>query len=105
MDRGRVDATPAEKLMWGTYGKGGVEHCAGTCPRHRLRVKRLADCDTEHLQMILKNQRQVYFNGYAEAIHEILIKRGVQPEEFSLQAEAEMTDAAFAALARASRLN
>lgn len=33
--------------MWGTYGKGGAEHCAGTCPEHRLVWKKLVDCDTE----------------------------------------------------------
>jgi hypothetical protein len=93
----------SSKLEWGTYGKGGVEHCAGTCPHHRLRVKRLSDCDTAHLQMILKNQRQVYYNGYAEAIHEILIERGVKPEKFSLQAEKELLNAYDTALRRVSR--
>lgn len=28
-------------LIWGTYGKGGVEHCAGRCPLHRLQWVKL----------------------------------------------------------------
>jgi len=39
--------------MWGTNGKGGFEHCRGTCPEHRLRWVHLIDCETEHLVKIL----------------------------------------------------
>jgi hypothetical protein len=47
------------KTLWGTYGKGGFEHCAGMCPEHQLHYKPLEECDSDHLQMILRNQRQV----------------------------------------------
>ena len=50
----------AKKLMmWGTYGKGGVEHCYGTCPEHQLRWVRLIDCSTEHLHAILRTQSHI----------------------------------------------
>ena len=49
----------ASRLMWGTYGKGGLEHCNGTCPLHPLRIVRLVDCNTEHLFAILRTQLQI----------------------------------------------
>jgi hypothetical protein len=75
------------ELLWGTFGKGGAEHCAGTCPLHRLRWKRLTDCDTEHLQAILLTQ-QIPLH-YTEAIHAILEERGVEPNAFSFEAYSE----------------
>lgn len=80
-----------QNMRWGTFGKGGAEHCMGRCPKHQMRIKKLIDCDTDHLQMILKNQRQVHDSPYLlrEIIHEILIERGVKPERFSPQAQAE----------------
>lgn len=72
--------------MWGTYGKGGAEHCAGTCPEHRLVWKKLVDCDTEHLQSILRTQRQIVDHYYTDLIHAILADRGVKPVRFSLKA-------------------
>jgi hypothetical protein len=84
---------------WGTYGKGGFEHCAGRCPEHQLRYKSLVDCDTDHLQMILKNQRQVDRHPvYKSLIHEILIERGEVPEPFSQAAEDELFRHYMAAL-------
>ena len=89
----KEEPKPKRDLLWGTYGEGGIEHCAGTCPLHRLRWKRLDDCDTKHLQMILLNQRHVHGTYYEFAIRSILIGRGVKPKEFSLEAENELFDA------------
>jgi len=61
--------------MWGTYGKGGIEHCNGACDEHPLRYKRLIDCDDEHLQAILKTQSVQ--NSYAVIIGSILADRGL----------------------------
>lgn len=74
--------------MWGTYGKGGAEHCSGTCPEHPLRWKRLIDCDTEHLQAILRTQWQLWYPGvagtcdYPDIIKAILKDRGVEAETY-----------------------
>ena len=76
-------------IQWGTYGKGGAEHCGGRCPEHQLRWKKLVDCDTDHLQMILKNQRHAHYPYIEQIIHEILAERGVKPEAFDPDAEAE----------------
>ena len=76
---------------WGTYGKGGIEHCMGRCSAHQFRWKLLTDCDTEHLQMILRNQRQVERHPVTKSIiHRILIGRGEKPEMFSVEAETLM---------------
>jgi hypothetical protein len=84
------------KSLWGTYGKGGFEHCAGRCPEHQLRWKPLEDCDTDHLQMILRNQRQVQScPDLKRAIHELLFERGASAPEFDPVAERELADAAF----------
>jgi hypothetical protein len=64
-----------ETARWGTYGKGGVEHCGGTCPKHPLVWKRLVDCDTDHLQTIL--QYQLADDNYRELIRSILADRGI----------------------------
>ena len=83
-------------LRWGTYGKGGAEHCGGTCPEHQLRIKSLVDCDTDHLQAILRNQRQVHIGPssfYSLVIRRILQDRGVTPEKFSPEAEVALTKA------------
>jgi hypothetical protein len=87
------------ELLWGTFGKGGVEHCAGTCPEHQLRWKALTDCDTEHLQAILRTQRHIPYR-YTEAIHAILTERGVKPDEFSFEAESEFLFAVSRAMRR-----
>lgn len=67
--------TAKQAAMWGTYGKGGTEHCNGTCPEHPLRWKRLIDCDTEHLQAILGTQ--LINNSYRVIINSILKDRGL----------------------------
>jgi hypothetical protein len=77
------------EAMWGTYGKGGAEHCAGTCPEHQLFWKKLVDCDTEHLQAILRTQRHIVGHPYTELIHSILNDRGVKPEKFNFEAASE----------------
>lgn len=90
------------ELMWGTYGKGGVEHCVGTCPEHQLRWKNLTDCDTEHLQAILLTQRHLPFR-YTGAIRLILISRGEKPNTFSPDAEYAFFQAVSQAMRRISR--
>ena len=90
-----------KELLWGTYGKGGVEHCAGTCPEHQLRWVRLPDCETEHLQAILRTQRIPF--RYTEAIHAILIGRGETPEAFSMEAEHEFFEVVSQAMRRIAR--
>lgn len=46
-------------MIWGTYGKGGLQHCGGQCPDHQLRWVRLIDCSTEHLIAILTTQPHI----------------------------------------------
>ena len=77
-----VDVLGIEKAkqvcMWGTFGKGGVEHCHGYegCPQHPLTWKRLVDCDSEHLQAILRTQYQIRNTDYPAIIKAILADRG-----------------------------
>ena len=78
------------KTLWGTYGKGGVEHCAGHCPEHRLQWVRLVDRDTDHLQAILRTQSQIRYHICRAVIESILKDRGVTPEKFSEKAEQEL---------------
>ena len=67
-----------ENAVWGTFGKGGVEHCGGICPEHRLRWVKLIDCDTEHLKLLIaQRQPGIYSYGYKEIISAILKDRGV----------------------------
>jgi len=90
--------TYVRTAKWGTFGKGGVEHCVGRCPEHQLRFKKLIDCDDDHLQMILKNQRQVEESPFLKRIiHYILIGRGVTPEAFDPEAEAQLFEQCAAA--------
>jgi hypothetical protein len=49
-----MDMATAKKVaVWGTFGKGGFEHCRGRCSEHEYKEVRLIDCSTEHLQAIL----------------------------------------------------
>lgn len=67
--------------QWGTFGKGGMEHCKGTCPDHQLRWVRLIDCETDHLKAILANCPHIS-SDYEEIIISILTDRGeVNPLE------------------------
>jgi len=94
--------TLKKTLVWGTYGKGGVEHCAGRCPEHKLQWVKLIDRETEHLQAILRTQRQIRYNRmYRGVIEGILKDRGVKPEQFSYEAEQEL----FNKMAEAERKN
>lgn len=93
------------EAVWGTYGKGGAEHCAGTCPEHQLRWKRLIECDTDHLQMILLNQRHVRYSNVREIIESILKDRGVEPEQFSLDAEREFVKRVYANIPKTETTN
>jgi hypothetical protein len=65
-----------QKVVWGTYGKGGVEHCYGRCPEHQLRWVRLIDCSTEHLLALLKFFS--FEDDYSKIINSILDDRGVK---------------------------
>jgi len=72
-------AAPVEgaDLLWGTYGKSGKEP---------LKWVKLGDCETEHLQAILRTQPQIHWD-YPElkvrlkAIKAILASRGAKIEE------------------------
>ena len=79
-----------QNLMWGTYGKGGVEHCAGRCPEHKLQWVKLIERESDHLQAILRTQRQIVGTQYDRAIRSILMDRGVTPERYSYEAEQEL---------------
>jgi hypothetical protein len=84
------------KTLWGTYGKGGFEHCAGMCPEHQLHWKPLDECDSDHLQMILRNQRQVdECPPLKQIIHEILFERGEVVPAFDPAAERRLAEAAI----------
>lgn len=61
---------------WGTYGKGGWEHCHGRCPLHQYREVRLVDCTTEHLQTLLNDGWVGEDSDYATIIRAILDDRG-----------------------------
>jgi hypothetical protein len=92
--------TNSNDLIWGTYGKGGVEHCAGRCPLHPLQWVKLVDRETSHLQAILRTQRQIVGTHYQRGIEAILRKRGETPEKFSYEAEQELFRKMSAADAR-----
>jgi len=92
--------TMKREMLWGTYGKGGVEHCAGNCPEHKFQWVRLIDRETDHLQAILRTQRHILHHPCLAVIHGILADRGVVPEAFSYQAEREMMDEISAASQR-----
>jgi hypothetical protein len=59
---------------WGTYGKGGWEHCKGTCSKHQRREVRLRDCTTEHLQTLWTNNW--LSEDYQTIVESILDDRG-----------------------------
>ena len=58
------------QLMWGTYGKSGKEP---------LRSLPLTECETDHLQAILRTERWHLTDEYDDAICGILRHRGVEP--------------------------
>lgn len=61
-------------LLWGTYGKSGKEP---------LKWVKLGDCDTEHLQNILRTQAHVYApSPVADVIKRILIHRDAKIPDF-----------------------
>lgn len=94
--------TNSEKreLVWGTYGKGGVEHCGGHCPEHKLEWVKVVDRESSHLQAILRTQRYVHGTAYQRIIEAILRDRGLTPEKFSYEAEQEMFRKASAGQAK-----
>lgn len=69
---------------WGTYGKGGWDHCKGNCPLHQYQEVRLQDCSTERLQTLWTNDWLTA--DYDRIVESILDDRGadyelpVQPE-------------------------
>ena len=62
-------ATAKKVALWGTYGKGGFEHCRGTCGAHEYKEVRLIDCSTEHLQAILDG-------GYVDGVRPLIVGLG-----------------------------
>lgn len=58
-----------KKLIWGTYGKSG---------REPLKFVKLFDCETEHLNNILKNMSNTISDYYKINILHILEYRGLQ---------------------------
>lgn len=68
-----------ESAVWGTFGRGGYEHCRGTCKDHQLQYKKLIDCDDEHLHNLLNPQWAVP-ESYRTIIRSILKDRGYEPE-------------------------
>src|SRR5271170_770022 len=80
------------EMIWGTYGKGGVEHCAGHCLKHKLQWVKLIDRETSHLQAILRTQRQIQGHMCQTVIESILADRGVKPDKFSYEAERKLMD-------------
>ena len=61
----------AERLLWGTYGPKGDQ------PRRWVPLK---ECETDHLQAILRTQPHVYGGIVERVIKHILKERGVKPE-------------------------
>jgi hypothetical protein len=71
-------ATLEEKeLLWGTYGKGAMEaYMFEDKPLPPMKLIKLGDCNTEHLEAILKNQNlDVRSPKYYTAIKNILEDR------------------------------
>jgi hypothetical protein len=71
-DPGVVVTEAQANLLWGTYGKSGKEP---------LKWVRLIDCETDHLQAILRTQPHIYdahieATSRLEAIKAILTSRG-----------------------------
>lgn len=66
-----------QKALWGTYGVNSDQP---------LRWKKLVDCDTDHLQNILRTQKGIYNTVYEDFIYSILEDRGVKPEQYSYEA-------------------
>jgi hypothetical protein len=66
--------------LWGTYGKNSDQP---------LRWKKLVDCDTDHLQNILRTQKHIYRTVYFDYIVSILKDRGETPAEYSHEAYLE----------------
>jgi hypothetical protein len=61
-------------LSWGTYGKGRI---------HPLKEVKLGDCETDHLQAILRTESWHLTVQYDQAIRRILQSRGVEPLPYS----------------------
>lgn len=60
----------AERLLWGTHGPKGDQ------PRRWVPLK---ECETDHLQAILKTQLHIYGGVVERVIKHILKERGVKP--------------------------
>lgn len=63
----------ADRLLWGTYGPKGDQ------PRRWVPLK---ECETDHLQAILRTQPHVYGTIMEKIIKHILKERGVEPFDF-----------------------
>lgn len=67
-----------QKMLWGTYGKNGDQP---------LRWVPLKECETEHLQAILKTQLHIYGGIIEKVIKHILKERGVKPAGLEVSGE------------------
>lgn len=61
-------------LPWGTYGKDGT---------HSIKEVKLGDCETDHLQAILRTESWHLTVQYDQSIRRILQSRGVEPLPYS----------------------
>jgi len=59
-----------KQLLWGTYGKGRA---------HSMRIVMIGDCDTDHLQNILRTEDWHLNQLYRDGICQILKERGQTP--------------------------
>lgn len=62
----------SKELLWGTYGPNAIYWPS-------LKMVKLDDCDTDHLQNILRTEDWHLNDTYRNAISEILRERGVIP--------------------------
>ena len=65
-----------KKLLWGTYGLGGI---------HPMRIVELGDCETSHLQNILRTESWHLNDLYRDGICQILRERQVEPIAYELR--------------------
>lgn len=64
-----------QKMLWGTYGKNGDQ------PRRWVPLR---ECETEHLQAILRTQLHIYGGIIEKVIKHILKERGVKPASLEI---------------------
>lgn len=80
--KAEVPRVEGDEMLWGTYGISGKEP---------LKLKKLRDCDTDHLQAILRTQSHVHGcnRNYGKVIANILKARGAEVPSYSHEAYLE----------------